>query len=232
MISFRNKRAVGRVLYFLMITTLTGCVDVTQKMTVESADKAVFQFEMSASAALLALALDQDKSEFCHPSHETRNDIDVLTETFTEKGDRICRITATAPLDTLVTAIQQRRLLPAQAPERAKDVFDLSIEKQSDGVYRFVMSITGPKDALPPESNPFANAALAMMLKSLDGRSFSGSITAPKIVKTNARLSDDKKTTTWSVPMADLMTKPGTKFVFDVTFEVPSGFWARIKSWF
>lgn len=203
------------------LSNLSACIDMKQDLQVSADGQAVFKIEIAVDAAIIAMQAKNDTpSNFCKGS-PPKEGITVTYEQDTERGDLICTITAAGPLDRMADTMQKNSLLPSQDGTAPAATAPTMVILKDGENYRFDVAMKWPQQPPPPENGPDMSK---MMLAMFAGRSVSWTITAPSIVETSGKISEDGKTATYSVPLVSLISGDIPEAKFTTTFSTRSGF--------
>ncbi|MEJ8476650.1 hypothetical protein [Roseibium algae] len=141
-----------------------------------------------------------------------------------EKGDIVCLIKVHGPTASVLGAFSGGKLLPMpndQKPDGMQMNFE---ENGNEKRIEITVFPTAKKDG---DENPME----AMFIGATSGRFISWNVTAPRIIETSGKLSEDGKTASFSLPVATLLTIKDETFSFYVSFsDQKPGLWGRIKS--
>ena len=185
-----------------MAFTLTGCVEIDQQVTFGK-DELTYRSELKIDAAIMALSQKKDQS-LCSSFRENSDEgiqFDVTESTV--GGNTVCTVVAKGSPEKF-----------ANFSRGKKDKSELvKITKTGEKIYRIESEINlDSKDKLKEMKE-----VEEMMLAMFAGRNVTWAVAAPKIIETNGTLSPDKKSVSWSVPVAD-------------AFKTPQKFYAVVQS--
>lgn len=216
-------RAAAAILFACM--SLSGCFDMEQNFKFNADRSAEMSLKLAVDASLVALMSQNGNTPFCSQDMFARDQLNAVVTSTTEGSDVVCSIVLTGDMDAIANFTKQTR-----NASNASIQIETGLVQNGD---QYTLSITiPPADSLRGGKEPMAEAMNAMMLARMSGRVISWSVTAPKIVATNGRVSDDNKVASYSRPLADIYTNRETTR-FDTTFELAEpGLWDSFMSFF
>ena len=103
---------------------------------------------------------------------------------------------------------------------RGRPAFALTRDKGGD--VSFHMSLAGMARRPREDGDPFSGMGEAMGLSMLSGRYFTVTLHAPKFSSTNGELSEDKRTATWKISLAELMSGKGAPNDLQAQIDMPN----------
>ncbi len=94
----------------------------------------------------------------------------------------------------------------------------LDVKELKNGNISFTYILNPGKKAPPPDNSPFSAAKMAQAM--YNNRYFSFTLHAPDIVFTNGKSNSENTTTTWKIPIADLVSggEQKLKTIFSMPF--------------
>lgn len=204
---------------------LTGCFDLKQDFRFNADKTADVEFRIAMDAALLALAEKNPEKPFCSNDMIEKDGITGTATATTEGGDSVCTVVMSGTIDSVVEA-----LADANLSEDAEQQ-GIVLSRSGDN-YTLLIEVPALQKPNTTDDNPMAETMHAMMLAKMSGRALSWSVTAPSIVDTNGRLSDDGTTASYSRPLAEAFTSnEPTRFNVTFSLEQP-GYLDRLKALF
>jgi hypothetical protein len=109
--------------------------------------------------------------------------------------------------------------LGGDAPQ-GRPAFELTRVKGGD--ISFHMSLSGMAQRPREGGDAFSGMGEAMGLSMLSGRYFTVTLHAPKFTSTNGELSEDKRTATWKISLAELMSGKGAMDDLQAEIDMPN----------
>lgn len=215
-----------RVSALLSLLLLSGCFEMQQDIIVGDDGTTQFNVELSIDAALVGMAQQGKPDNFCSSDgpKEIPKDLTFAAERSMEKGDIVCLIKVHGPTQSVLGAFSGGKLLPLPNEQKPDGIQMNFVE---DGEQKRIEITVFPTAQKEEEENPMQ----AMLIGATTGRFISWSVTAPEIIETSGKLSEDRKTASFSLPVATLLTNKDETFKFHVLFtDQEPGFWGRIKS--
>lgn len=103
---------------------------------------------------------------------------------------------------------------------RKRPAFELTRVKNGD--VSFHMSLSGMARRPRDDGDAFSGMGEAMGLSMLSGRYFTVTLHAPKFTSTNGQLSEDKRTATWKISLAELMSSKGAANDLQAEIDMPN----------
>lgn len=192
------KKTLKCLLVFVMSVSLAACIDVDQNITLVK-DQLTYKAEIKIDEK--AAAFSNNKNEkFCDNFYSKSYDgISVEAKESSGGGSIICTVTAQGVIskfNNFSGAGKDKSILITEIDKnkyRIESILDFKGRKNNED------SMQGVVDAM------FA------------GRHVSWSVSAPKILESNGKIAEDRKSVTWSVPMA-------------AAFKTPQNFYAVIQN--
>lgn len=185
---------------------LAGCLDLDQKITLVK-DELTYKAELKLDAKIAAFADKKQGKSTCSDLGTSQNEgIAVEVKESTAGDNIICTITAQGHVD---------KFKNFSSGDKSKSEM-VRITAVDGSKYRIESTIDfQDKDKDSSGMEGILEAMLA-------GRNLSWSISAPKVIESNGKISDDGKSVSWTLPMS-------------VAFKNPQKFYAVIQketSWF
>jgi len=183
---------------------LSGCLDMDQQVTLDK-NELTYKAELKIDAKIAAFADKKDKSlcdGFGENSHEG---IQFEAKESTANGNVIC---------TIIAKGKPEKFSNFSSGDKDKSEM-VKITKIDKNIYKIESEINfnAKNDMQGMEG---------MLEAMLAGRNITWAVTAPKIIETNGKLSSDKKSVSWSIPLS-------------VAFKNPQNFYAVVQeetSWY
>ncbi len=202
------------VISFLLLVLLSGCVDITQELTINSDGSGSISIDQGISKSVLDMGGDQGSvfNDLKKLETDLRADStfkNIRVEEYTQDEMVHYKLSADfTNLDAMIKAFGQANL---GTP--------VSLEKLDNGNYRFRQEISPAN--LGGESMNANDQASKEMVKSLfKDRFWTLRITVPNIVSTNGQRNGNQ--VEWKIPLADLMTSSEAS-VMELEFSLKSG---------
>ncbi|MCW0979182.1 hypothetical protein OK142_00015 [Agrobacterium sp. BT-220-3] len=207
---------------------LSGCFEMQQDIVVSDDGTTKINLVMSVDAALLNIGVKDKPSNFCPPIPEGKlpEGLKGSTTRTTEKGDIVCTIALEGPTDQVFATLAKGNLVGSDNQNKSKDLA-MSITNQGDNRK---LELAIPPAPTKPGDNPQMEA---MLIGATSGRYLEWRVTAPQIIETSGKLSEDGKTASYSLPVATLLSNKTETLSFFVVFSDKSaGFTGWFKSLF
>jgi uncharacterized protein YecT (DUF1311 family) len=185
---------------------LAGCLDLNQKITLVK-DQLTYKAELKLDAKIAAFADKKQGESSCSDFGTSQNEgIVVEVKESADSGNIICTITAQGKVANFKN-------------------FSSGDKNKSEMVR--ITAIDGSKYRIEStidfqEKSKGASGMEGMLEAMLAGRNLSWSVSAPKVIESNGKISEDGKSVTWTLPIS-------------VAFKNPQKFYAVIQketSWF
>jgi hypothetical protein len=203
---------------------LAGCFDMSQDLTVTRDGRATMVVELAMETEMMAMMeAEEGEEEFCPAEDEDSG----LPESFTTEvevieGDEvtICRLTATGPLSDLAEALASGELMPADSDEASAPT--VTLVDEGGGVFLYTVDITVPDNDVVDgeelsEEEQAMNDQMEMMMRAMfEGHTISWSVTAPRIIETDAE--QDGNTVRYEIPLTAMVDNTGETLGFMVRF--------------
>lgn len=207
---------------------LSGCFEMQQDIVVSENGTTKINLVMSVDAALLNMGPKDKPDNFCAAIPEGRlpEGLKGSTTRSTEKGDIVCTIALEGPTDRVFATLSQGNLLSGDKQNKSKDLA-MTITDQGENK-RLDLAI--PPTPTKPGDNPQMES---MLIGATSGRFLEWKVTAPQIIETSGKLSEDGKTASYSLPLASVLSNKTETLRFSVVFsDKPAGFTGWVKSLF
>ena len=189
---FKYLAVIGSVL------ALSGCLDMDQQITLGK-DELIYKAEVKMDAKLAAFSDKKDKSLCGGFGENSYEGIQFDIKESAANGNIICTIVAKGKPEKFTN-------FSSGDKDKSKMVKITKIDKNTYKI-ESEMNFDAKTDMQGMDS---------MFEAMLAGRNISWAVTAPKILETNGKLSDDKKSVSWSVPLS-------------VAFKSPQKFYAVVQ---
>jgi hypothetical protein len=221
---------IDRLAIPAMALMLTGCFGMQQDIVVSDDGNTTMSTAIHVDAALIAMSSQGKPDNFCKQldAGKLPPELKANVTRTTDKADIVCTINVTGPTERVFAAIKDGSYLPPT--EKAADPGnELKISVTDVGGNKRLAIEIPP----PPAKAQSDDRMQSMMLGAVAGRFIQWNFTAPTILETSGTLSDDRKTASFSVPVATLMSNRTETLAFSVTFsDEPPGIVERVKGWF
>ncbi|MDX8465715.1 hypothetical protein RFM26_08470 [Mesorhizobium sp. VK23B] len=220
----RALRASVRAVCLVGCLLLVGCFDMRQDLEFRSDGTATAKMRIAVDAALLAMA-KQSESKWCDASKlSSSSGVAGTAEQSTEGGDEVCSLTFSGKIDDLIAALSK-----ASFGDGKKQGVQLNRLGEN---YEFVVDFPSFKSAGSQANDPMAKGMQALLLAKMSGRSLAWTVTAPRIIETSGKISDDGRTATYSRPLASAFSSDDPTIFRAVVSLEPPGMFERFLSWF
>ncbi|MCW5696304.1 MAG: hypothetical protein KIS96_06155 [Bauldia sp.] len=216
------RARIGLIGSLLTLPFLAGCFDMSQDLTITSNGTSTMVVTLAMATDMLGMMeAEGDGGEFCPAEDEDSGLPDSFTtevEVITEGDNTICRMTATGPIADMAAALASGELMPGDDDEGAPTV---TLVDEGGGVYLYSVSITIPDsdpvgEDVSEEERAMNEQMQAMMRGMFEGHTMSWSVTAPRIIDTDAER--DGNTIRYSIPLTAMVDNVGETFGFMVRF--------------
>jgi hypothetical protein len=202
-----------------------GCFEMKQDIKFNSDGTVDATVRIAIDAALVAMGNRSDNS-FCMNDLGKNDGITGTSTATTEGGDMICTITISGPMDRVVEVLSETTL-----NEKSEQTQGFSLSRDGDA-YIVHIELPPPDQTAEEGDSQMAKAMQAMMLAKMSGRALAWTVTAPEIIETSGKISDDGTVATYSRPVADAFTSTEPTR-FEVKFSLrEKGFLRRVKALF
>jgi hypothetical protein len=203
-------RIFGKQIGSLVAVALlcSGCFEMEQKFEFSSDGTARIDVRMAVDAALMAMG-NPDGASWCRDENLKKEGVTINQVLGTEGGDSVCTISISGKLEDVVGAA-------AQANAGGKQ--GLSLTRVDDG-YKLAIEMPPFNEGTRPSDDSFESAMQGLLLAKMSGRALEWSVTAPRILATSGKISEDGRTATYSRPLAEAFTS-SEPTRFDVTFSL------------
>lgn len=199
----------------LLCVPLSGCFDVNVHSTFGDDGQAKVVTVMKVSASLLAMQDQKAQQQpFCDSSKMKSPSQDVTRKLKLETvgPDKVCTITLSGTNEAILSAMEKSNSpIPmatnGQTTDPTKPQYKSSLTRSGD--------VVEWKLFLPPSDSPMTTSKddselqksmRQAMLAAMANDAVVFSITAPQIISTTGRLSDDGHTASLDIPLSDVMT--------------------------
>ncbi|WP_205909139.1 hypothetical protein [Neorhizobium lilium] len=207
---------------------LPGCFEMQQDIIVGDDGTSKLRWEMSVDAALIGMASQGKADTFCAELGPGKmpEGFTGSAQRSTEKGDVVCTISVEGPTEKIFAALAKGNLLSGDSGKQSGQLA-MKLTDEGDNKRLELAIPPMPKKAGDDERMQ------AMLLGATSGRVLEWTITAPQIIETTGKLSEDGKTATYSLPVASMLTNKTETFGFSVVFsDKPAGMVDWVKSLF
>ncbi|WHO22639.1 hypothetical protein G6L90_06670 [Agrobacterium tumefaciens] len=207
---------------------LSGCFEMQQDIVVSDNGTTEINLVMSVDAALLNMGPKDKPDNFCTaiPAGKLPEGLKGSATRTTEKGDVVCTIALEGPTEQVFAVLAKGNLLGGDNQNKSKDlamtITDQGLNKRLD--------LAIPPTPSKPGDNPQMES---MLIGATSGRYLEWRVTAPQIIETSGKLSEDGKTASYSLPLASVLSNKTETLKFSVVFsDKPAGFTGWVKSLF
>lgn len=183
---------------------LTGCLDMDQQVTL-SKNELVYKAELKIDAKIAAFSDKKDESLCAGMGKNGYEGIQFDVKESAANGNIIC---------TIVAKGKPEKFANFSSGDKDKSEM-VRITKTGDNVFKIESEINF-------DAKSDMQGMEGMMQAMLAGRNVTWTVNAPKILETNGKLSDDKRSVSWSIPLS-------------LAFKNPQKFYAIIQeetSWY
>jgi hypothetical protein len=188
---------LSKILFSLLLFSLNGCIDIDQTINLTK-DELSYKADLKIDAKIAAMS-GKKAGTFCDFSDTKKTDGIISSYKETEEGGNIiCSVSAKGKIDNF---------LKFRLSSEGKESPLFQITKIDDNKIK-IESIV---DFKPNNTN--AAGMEGMMEAMLAGRNATWFVSASKILETNGKLADDRKSVSWKVPIAAAYKSPQNFFV-------------------
>lgn len=202
---------------------LAGCFDMQQSMSINEDGTTTLDIDLSVMKSALSFA-EQTPEGFCSglASQKALNGISMKNDMQVSDNTVTCKWHIEGDTDQLIAAMNAKPFTPEEGGMLPH------LTKEGDNIVAQVwVSMKGNNKA--NTSDPDMDR---MLSKSLNGHMLKWKIAGPKIISSSGPISDDQKTTTFAVPLSDVMGGKRVEYVFSAVIEDKRSIFAKIRSWF
>jgi hypothetical protein len=209
-----------------LLPLLGGCFDMRNDLSVAPNGEATLVASFALSADMMGMmgaaagaggGAAAEDDDFC-PA-----DMDEVPAGFTaknerttaENGDLVCTITITGPIDRMNEVLTGTDFNPGGGVEG--DDGQITLVAEGGNVYLYTLTFAfEEQDAPTPEEAAMQAAMMQAMRATMEGRTMTWSVTAPRILSTTGTI--DGNTATFVIPVTDMIDNAGGAYTFEVRF--------------
>ena len=202
---------------------LAGCFDMQQSMSINEDGTTTLDIDLSVMKSALSFA-EQTPEGFCSglTSQKALSGISMKNDMQVNDNTVTCKWHIEGNTDQLIAAMNSKPFTPEEGGMLPH------LTKEGDNIVAQVwVSMKGNNKANTSDSDMDR-----MLSKSLNGHTLKWKISGPKIISSSGPISDDQKTTTFAVPLSDVMGGKRVEYVFSAIIEDKRSIFAKIRSWF
>lgn len=202
---------------------LAGCFDMQQTMSINENGTTTLDIDLSVLQSALAFA-EKTPEDFCSglAGQKTLNGISMKNDMQVSDNTVTCKWHIEGNTDQLITAMNSKPFTPEEGGMLPH------LTKEGDNIVAQVwVSMKGNNKANDSDAD-----IDRMLSKSLKGHMLTWKISGPKIISSSGPISEDQKTTTFAIPLTDVMGGKRVEYVFNTVVEDRRSIFARIRSWF
>lgn len=202
---------------------LTGCFDMQQSMSINEDGTTALDIELSVLKSALAFA-EKTPEDFCTglASQKALSGISMKNDMQVSDNTVTCKWHIKGNTDQLIAAMNSKPFTPEQGGMLPH------LMKEGDNIVAQVwVSMKGNN-----KSNDNDPDIDRMLSKSLKGHTLTWKIRGPKILSSSGPISEDQKTTTFAIPLIDVMGDKRVEYVFNAVVDDKRSILAKIRSWF
>lgn len=202
---------------------LAGCFDMQQSMSINEDGTTALDIDLSVLKSALAFA-EKTPEDFCAglASQKSFDGISMKNDMQVSENTVTCKWHIKGDTDQLIAAMNSKPFTPDQGGMLPH------LTKEGDTIVAQIwVSMKGNDKA--NSGDPDIDR---MLSKSLSGHMLTWKISGPKIITSSGPISEDQKTTTFAVPLRDVMGGKRVEYVFNAVVEDNRSIFAKIRSWF
>ncbi len=202
---------------------LTGCFDMQQSMSINEDGTTSLDIELSVLKSALAFA-EKTPEDFCSglASQKALNGISMKNDMQVSDNAVTCKWHIEGNTDQLIAAMNSKPFTPEQGGMLPH------LMKEGDNIVAQVwVSMKGNYKS--NENDPDIDRMLSTSLK---GHTLTWKIRGPRIISSSGPISEDQKTTTFAIPLIDVMGDKRVEYVFNAVIDDKRSILAKIRSWF
>lgn len=220
-------RSLNLSLAVMSTMLLQGCFGMQQDIVVGDDGNTAVKVALSVDAALVSMGQKNKPDTFCKPADGQAAPVGIAVDWAkgTDKGDITCTMSIKGKTADVFGYLSTGSFMPGTADPKKKKL-SMTLSEVKDGKR---LEIVIPPD---PPAQAKDEKMQSMLIGAVAGRYLQWNVTAPRIIETSGKLSEDGKTASFSVPVAMLISDRQEDIRFTATFsESPPSLADRVLEW-